>query len=120
MRALLSIACAALALAGCGKNDQSGAMQNVGDDLTAANIVSNDITAIDAVTGDAANMAADVDMNFGSVDLNVDMPEMNDGSTASTKRPSPKAERPAPAAAPSSTTTNGTANTTASTTSNSQ
>ena len=35
--------------------------QNVDENLTAENIVSNDVTAIDAVTGDAANMAADVD-----------------------------------------------------------
>ena len=35
--------------------------QNVDESLTAENIVSNDVTAIDAVTGDAANMAADVD-----------------------------------------------------------
>src|SRR2546430_1298030 len=55
---------AILALAACGKNNQSGAEQNAGDGLTAENIVSNDVTAIDAVTGDAANMAADVDMNF--------------------------------------------------------
>ena len=40
--------------------------------LTAENIVSNDVTAIDAVTGDAANMAADVDMNYGGLDDNGD------------------------------------------------
>jgi hypothetical protein len=33
---------------------------NVDENLTAENIVSNDVTAIDAATGDAANMAADV------------------------------------------------------------
>ena len=36
---------------------------NVDENLTAENIVSNDVTAIDAVTGDAANMAADVELH---------------------------------------------------------
>ena len=67
MRALLLIAGAALALGGCGKNSQSDTTQNADDNLTAASIVSNDVTAIDAVTGDAANMAADVDMNFAGL-----------------------------------------------------
>ena len=70
MRAILLLAGAALALAGCGNNDQSDKTQNVDENLTAENIVSNDVTAIDAVTGDAANMAADVDMNFGGLDQN--------------------------------------------------
>lgn len=117
MRALL-IAAATLALASCGKNDQSGAAQNAGDDLTAANIVSNDVTAIDAVTGDAANMAADVDMNFGGADLNVDMPDMNEGSAATTKRPTARPARPAPA--PVATNTTATATSRANATANSQ
>ena len=62
MRVLILIA-GALSLAGCGNNDQSDNTQNVGENLTAANIVSNDVTAIDAVTGDAANMAAESDIN---------------------------------------------------------
>ena len=70
MRALLLIAGAALALGGCGNNDQKDNSLNVDENLTAENIVSNDVTAIDAVTGDAANMAADVDMNFGNLEEN--------------------------------------------------
>lgn len=69
MRALILFAGASLALTGCGKNDQSGAANNVGADLTAEKIVANDVTAIDAVTGDAANMAAD--MNYEALD-NID------------------------------------------------
>ena len=87
MRALL-IPALALTLAACGKGDQADSNQNIGDSLTADNIVSNDVTAIDAVTGDAANMAADVDMNFG----NLDRP----GQDASSNELSGKAERPAP------------------------
>src|SRR5689334_8772676 len=67
MRALL-IPVFVLVLAGCGKGDQAANNQNVADSLTADSIVSNDVTAIDAVTGDAANMAADVDMNFGNLE----------------------------------------------------
>ena|SRR5205809_8080846 len=68
MRAFLLIAGAALALAACKNNDQSDKTQNFDENLTAENIVSNDVTAIDAVTGDAANMAADVDTNYGILD----------------------------------------------------
>ena len=64
MRAIIPIAGAALALAACGNNGQAGNTTNVGEGLTAENIVYNDVTAIDAVTGDAANMAADVDVGF--------------------------------------------------------
>ena len=41
-------------------NDQAGNTANVDESLTAENTVSNDVTAIDAVTGEDANMAADV------------------------------------------------------------
>ena len=68
MRALLLIAGAALALTACKNNDQTDKTQNFDENLTAENIVSNDITAIDAVTGDASNMAADVDTNYGDLD----------------------------------------------------
>ena len=60
MRALILVAAPSPSRA-CGNNDQADNSQNVDENLTAENIVSNDVTAIDAVTGDAANMAADVD-----------------------------------------------------------
>jgi hypothetical protein len=63
MRVLILFAGASLALTACGKNDQADTSQNAGDNLTADKIVANDVTAIDAVTGDASNMAADVDYN---------------------------------------------------------
>ena len=62
MRVLILAAAAALSLSACGKNDQAGNTVNIDEDLTAENIVANDVTAIDAVTADSANMAADVDM----------------------------------------------------------
>ena len=64
MRAFLLLVAAALSLAGCRNNDQTDNTANVDENLSAENIVSNDVTAIDAVTGEAANMAADVDINF--------------------------------------------------------
>jgi hypothetical protein len=64
MRALILIAGAlALPLAACSNNDQHDNTANVDENLTAENIVSNDVTAIDAVTGDDANMAAESDVN---------------------------------------------------------
>ena len=64
MRSLIIIAGAlALSLAACRNNDQADNTQNIDENLTAENIVSNDVTAIDAVTGDAANMAAESDIN---------------------------------------------------------
>jgi hypothetical protein len=93
MRFTLLLA-ATLSLAACGKNDQGGAAQNADDSLTAGSIVSNDVTAIDAVTGDAANMAADVDMNFGGLEENGATAISNEGSARASK---PPATRPAPA-----------------------
>ena len=95
MRLPLLTAAAALCLSACGNNDQRDNNQNIDENLTAENIVSNDVTAIDAVTGDAANMAADV--NY-SVDENALGNEANDvATTPSTKavpRPRPRTETP--------------------------
>ena len=93
MRALILIA-GALALAACGNNDQADNTQNVDENLTAENIVSNDVTAIDAVTGDAANMAADVDMNYGN--LGTPDEEAANAGSAKPKKPAPKVPAPRP------------------------
>ena len=69
MRALIIFAGASLVLSACGKSDETGNTQNAADGLTAGAIVANDVTAIDAVTGDAANMAAD--MNYEELDENL-------------------------------------------------
>ena len=86
MRALILIAVTALSLGACKNNDQTDNTMNVDENLTAENIVSNDVTAIDAVTGDAANMAADVDMNFGNLD--------NSTTAQTTNQPAPKSAKP--------------------------
>ena len=99
MRAVILIAAAALGLAACGKTDQAGNNANVDPGLTAESAVSNDVTAIDAVTGEDANMAADVNfINESDVTGNAS----SNGASSARKRPQP---RPAPAPA----TTNSTA-----------
>src|SRR5690349_4527300 len=90
MRALLLIA-ALLALPACNKGAQVDNSAQAGDELTADSIVSNDVTAIDAVTGAAANMAADVDVNYGlSVTSNSDDTVTDTGPT---KKPAVSATR---------------------------
>jgi hypothetical protein len=94
MRVPLLIA-VTLTLAACGNNDQTDTNQNIDENLTAETIVSNDVTAIDAVTGDAANMAADVDMNFGNLEENAGEAATN--APAKSARPAPKKPEPKPA-----------------------
>lgn len=101
MRAPILIA-ATLALAACGNNDQTDKTQNIDENLSAENIVSNDVTAIDAVTGDASNMAADVE--FNDIDNSLDNADVSGNATAPAK-PKPAATRPAPAPAPSTNAT---------------
>jgi hypothetical protein len=96
MRAIILVVGAALALAACGKNNQADVNANAGEGLTADNIVSNDVTAIDAVTGDAANMAADMPVDFTNEMGN----ELSNGTTPATgsrpaARPRPATETPA-------------------------
>jgi hypothetical protein len=97
MRALILITGAALTLAACGNNDQRDNTANVDENLTAENIVSNDVTAIDAVTGDASNMAADV--NYMNAEDNSVSP-LTSNSTAPKPKSKPKAVAPAPATTP--------------------
>ena len=110
MRLSLIIA-AVLALSACGKNNQAGTAQNADEGMTAESIVSNDVTAIDAVTGDAANMAADVDMNFGNLD---------EGSTTNEASPSKPSVRKPSGSRPSAAETNSAAPATTNATGNSE
>jgi hypothetical protein len=95
MRHPLFITAAVLILAACGNNDQTDKTQNVDENLSAENIVANDVTAIDAVTGDAANMAADV--NYEDVDINGTEPADANSAKPAAKRPSTNPEAPKPA-----------------------
>ena len=91
MRAFVLVSSAALALAACGNNDQNNNTQNVDENLNAENIVSNDVTAIDAVTGDAANMAADVDYS-NLADNSLDN-MLNEGDASKPAAKTPRARR---------------------------
>jgi len=93
MRVLVLISSATLALAACGNNDQTDNTQNVDENLSAENIVSNDVTAIDAVTGDAANMAADVDYS-NLADNSLDN-MLNEGGSSKPAAKPPRARRQA-------------------------
>jgi len=60
MRFWILLAGPALLLAACGGNGQADNTINADASLSAESFSSNDVTAIDAVTGDSSNMAADV------------------------------------------------------------
>ena len=60
MRRLI-LAASLLALAACNRNEQSPETTGIDQNITAEAIGGNDLTAIDAATNDAANMAADAE-----------------------------------------------------------
>ena len=105
MRALLLIT-AVFALSACGKNAQVDNSVDSGDQMTADSIVANDVTAIDAVTGAAANMAADVDVNYG---LDVTSNGGGDAETNAGSAKKPTASAPRKSAPVDNPETNGTA-----------
>jgi hypothetical protein len=70
MRAFVLTALAAAALAACNDGPAANNSTSVDETLTAESIGSNDTTAIDAVTNDAAQMAADVNFIVNEGDLN--------------------------------------------------
>ncbi len=109
MRALILIA-AGLALSACGSSEQTDNSQNSDENLTAENIVSNDVTAIDAVTGDAANMAGESDVNDIGPPNGVNDEELNAPAKAVTARTSKPPAQAAPAADATSNQSNGTGN----------
>jgi len=88
MRALILIAGAALAISGCGKDQAAENTANADSSATAEQITSNDTTAIDAATGDDANMAADVDYTINELDD--DAADNAAGNTTNRARTSPR------------------------------
>jgi hypothetical protein len=92
MRLIILTVGTALSLAACGNKDQSDNSSNVDENLAAENIVSNDVTAIDAVTADAANMAADVNYS-AEMDNGLDNAS-NAAAPAATATPRPKPSSP--------------------------
>jgi hypothetical protein len=98
MRTYLLLTALTLSLAACRNNDQADNTANVDENLAAENIVSNDVTAIDAVTGDAANMAADVDIAFTNEQ------QLQNGSNAAAPSSSRRPSTPRPTLPQSNTT----------------
>lgn len=87
--------CAALALTACGGKNAAGNSAASEENAASQTIVTNDMTAIDAATGEAANMAPDVNYSFNEANL---ASGANDTSNSATPRKS--ARKPAkPAAA---------------------
>jgi hypothetical protein len=83
MRALTLVAAATLPLAACGeREDQQVAGNPEETAAAAANITTNDTTAIDAATGDAANMAADVNYIINAAENGADNGTGNVSDTA--------------------------------------
>ena len=108
MRAQLLIA-TLLALSACNKSAAVDNSADAADELTADSIVSNDVTAIDAVTGAAANMAADVDVNYGlDVRSNSNNVDANSGAAkkpAATRKPAAADSAESNSAAPATANT---------------
>ena len=63
MRASILILLAAPLLTACGGETAANDTSNVDQDLATEQIVTNDVTAIDAATGADANLAEDVELN---------------------------------------------------------
>ena len=68
MRAVILLAGAMVTISACNNEQPTANTVNVDEDLAAQNISANDTTAIDAATGEDANMAADV--NYTVNELN--------------------------------------------------
>ena len=88
MRELIIIAAAAATLSGCGDEPSAEERAAAERNVTSEVVQTNDTTAIDAATGEAANMAADVPFIPGIEN------EVEGNGTAPAAQP----RRPAPAA----------------------
>lgn len=87
--------CALLALAACGSKSSEGNLAAGEQNAPGEMVVTNDVTAIDAATGEAANMAPDVNYTFNEMNLT----STNEGSAAPAPGRAPrKTVKPAPAA----------------------
>ena len=96
MRPLILICSLSLALAACGGDEQSANSAAPDDTQSAERMVANDVTAIDAVTGDAANMAADV--NYLEVENLTANGAGNEAAPRARRAPASNAPTPAPRA----------------------
>ena len=93
MRVLSLLAVAAFALSACGDKGQADNNVSIDQDLTAESIVANDVTAIDAVTADSANMAEDVDIAFTN-EVTGEEEGANGASSSSKPKAAPNQTKP--------------------------
>ena len=99
---VLALVCSSLVLSGCGKEEATGNTSALDQTVTAEDFATSDATAIDAATGAAANMAADVDFNALE---NADGDEGNRATSSASRsrsrdRTAPAANSTAPAPPP--------------------
>ena len=83
MRSLILPAVAAMALSACNPEQSAQERAAAEQNVTSLVVATNDTTAIDAATGQAANMAADVDF----------MPELENAAGGNAAAPSPERRR---------------------------
>jgi hypothetical protein len=92
---------AALALSACGSKNAADNSAVGEENAASQTIVTNDVTAIDAATGEAANMAPDVNYTFDESNLengtNTSNTTATTSNSAATHRPARKAAKPAAA-----------------------
>ena len=102
MRALIIVAGASLTLAACGGQSVDENAVNGSGSIAAEAIISNDTTAIDPATGDAVNMAADVDYTISNSDGGGDVGADGSVDRRTTARRERTEQEPAPDSADSS------------------
>ncbi|HET7708664.1 MAG TPA: hypothetical protein VFK50_03910 [Sphingomicrobium sp.] len=94
MRALFIVAVSCLVLSACGDNSANEGGANVSGNLAAEAIFANDTTVIDAATGDASNMAADVAYNIDQLDLSGDVRSDGKVDRQTVRRRQPASSQP--------------------------
>ena len=92
MRAFILVAVAGLAVSGCADKSASESDSNASANLASEAIFSNDTTAIDAATGDSANMAADVLVTGTNADSDSDVSSSGEIDRRSATRRSTQTE----------------------------
>ena len=83
--------CAMFALTACGGKSAAGNSAATEENAASEAVVTNDVTAIDAATGEAANMAPDVNYTFNEANLASGNDSSNQSTTERPARKTPKA-----------------------------
>ena len=110
MRVLIVVAVASLALAACGSKQETANTANVDEQLAFENVATNDVTAIDAATGEDANMAADANVLLEEVN---NLSSNNEATARNTQTRRSDTPRPRTSPSPESNTAEPVANATA-------